>query len=216
MRGRPLGERSRNVIAHRAPLDWERAKARLAAAEETVVAIDEPTQDTLRKILRARAAVLAAPEAPGSPAETAEFIVFRIGGRRYAIGAVEALEAIELTGVTALPGVPNFYLGLISHRGIIYPLIDICPLLGGARDEAVPVSHAILFLSDACAVAVGAEVVESFVRIDMASIATASAGDETEPAAAIRGVTPDSIVVLDVWMLLADARLVLDDRPLNG
>jgi chemotaxis signal transduction protein len=216
MRGPPLAGRSSNVAAHRAPLDWERAKARLAAAEEAVLAIDEPGADALRTVLRARATMLAAPKAPDPPADTADFVVFRLGGRRYAIDAVAALEAIELSEVTALPGVPGFYRGLISHRGIIYPLVDIGPLLAGERSEAAAASAAILFVSDACTVAIGADAIESFVRIDAASIATVSPGGDIEPAAAIRGITANAIVVLDVWVLLADARLVLDDRSFSG
>jgi chemotaxis signal transduction protein len=173
------------------------------------------SDDVIREVLHARALELARPRVLEAPAEIVELIVFRLGALRYAIGARDALESIAIAGTTALPGVPNFYRGLISHRGLIYPLVDIRPLLGETVDVAAAPAQAILFSSDACAAAIAADAVEGFVRIDTATIAAAG-GDDAEPAAAVRGVTPDAIVVLDIWVLLADARLVLDDRSFGG
>jgi purine-binding chemotaxis protein CheW len=174
------------------------------------------SDETIGAVLHARALELARPRVLETPAEIVELIVFQLGGLRYAIGARDALESIAIAGTTALPGVPNFYRGLISHRGLIYPLVDIRPLLGETLDVAAAPAQAILFSSDACAAAIAADAVEGFVRIDTATIAAAAGDDDAEPVAAVRGVTPDAIVVLDIWVLLADARLVLDDRSFGG
>jgi purine-binding chemotaxis protein CheW len=194
------------------PLEWAAARARLAAAQASLVAIDEPGADALREILHARALTLATPKAEPAPAEIAEVIVFRLGGQRYAIVAREALESIAISEITALPGVPDFYRGLISHRGTIYPLLDIRPLIGEPFEGGEPPARAMLFLSDAAAVAIVADAVDGFVQIDTATIVSAAVAGGGEAAVAIRGVTTDAIVVLDIWVLLADARLVLDDR----
>jgi chemotaxis signal transduction protein len=127
-----------------------------------------------------------------------------------------ALESIAIEETTAFPGVPNFYRGLISHRGVIYPLVDIRALIGEPVATRAPQAYAILHLSEAAAVAILADEVEAYVRIDAASIVSKARGDGGEPVAAIRGVTPDGIVVLDIALLVADARLVLDDRSLRG
>jgi purine-binding chemotaxis protein CheW len=171
--------------------------------------------DVIEAVLHARALELARPREVEAPADIVELIVFQLGGLRYAVGARDALESIAIAGTTALPGVPNFYRGLISHRGLIYPLVDIRPLLGEALDGVAAPAQAILFSSDACAAAIAADAVDGFVRIDTATI-VAAGGDDAEPVAAVRGVTPDAIVVLDIWVLLADARLVLDDRSFGG
>jgi purine-binding chemotaxis protein CheW len=149
------------------------------------------------------------------PADLAELVVFRLGSQRYAIAAVDVLEVIPLSQITALPGGPAFYLGFVSHRGIIYPLIDIRSLVGGTPDEIASPSHAILFRSEAYAVALVADAVE-FIQIDTTTVANAPPRDDLEAAPAICGVTADAIVVLDVRVLLADARLVLDDRSFSG
>jgi len=202
-------------VPRRPPIDWAAARARLTAAQDTLAAIDAPGEDRLREILHARAKALAPPKAAVAPVETVELVVFRLGVTRYAIVAGEAVESLTISEPTLLPGVPHFYRGLIGHRGIIYPLVDLRPLIGAAFDAAAAPAQAILFFSEAATAALVADEVEAFVRIDVATIGPATRVDGNEPAAAIRGVTADAIVVLDIWVLLADARLVLD-RPTHG
>ena len=169
------------------------------------------SDDELHRVLRARAAAMAAP-LPAAPASTIlELVVFRAGTERYAIDAVEAAEAIEVRAVTPLPGLPPFYLGLIAHEGVVYPLIDIRPLVSAPPGNDLVPAHAILFSSSVRTIAVAAESVESFVRIDAATIGTAGSS-EGRTSAAIRGVTDDGIVLLDAHVVLGDARLVIDDR----
>jgi purine-binding chemotaxis protein CheW len=166
--------------------------------------------DELHRILRKRAATLAAPR-PAAPAtDVVELVVFRSGSRRYAIDAIEAEEAIEIADVTPLPGLPAFYRGLIIHQGVVYPLVDIRPLVGTPIDDETAPAQAILFSSPERTIAVAAASVESFVQIDASSIAPPDAADPSR-VSAIRGVTGDGIVLLDVHVLLADARLVIDD-----
>ena len=116
-----------------------------------------------------------------------ELVIFRAGSERYAIDAVEIEEAIVLPDVTPLPGVPSFYRGLIAHQGIVYPLIDVRPLAGAdAEDELAP-THAILFSTAEHTVAIAAESVESFVRVDVAAIADLGIGSTFTACSVTRG-----------------------------
>jgi len=207
-----LAQPDKPQAMRREPIDWQVAHARLLAAQEMLREMDTPGDETLRAILHERALALAGAKTEDAPAEIVELIVFRLGDRRYAVGIGDALESIGLAEITALPGVPPFYRGLISHGGIIYALVDLRPLAGDAIDGASAPTQAILFLSEAATIALAADAVESLVRVDAATIAAAPA----DSFAAIRGVTPDGVIVLDVWTLLADARLVLDDRSFGG
>jgi chemotaxis signal transduction protein len=164
--------------------------------------------DELQRILRERATALAAPLPAAPRSDILELVVFRAGSKRYAIDAIDVEEAIEIHGVTLLPGLPPFYRGLIVNEGIVYPLVDIRPLAGAPFDDDFILAHAILFLSNERAIAVAAESVEAFARIDASSIGPSSAGE----GPAIRGETDDGVVLLDMHILLADARLVIDDR----
>jgi purine-binding chemotaxis protein CheW len=165
----------------------------------------------MQRILRARATAMAAPPPAEPVRDVLELIVFRVGEAHYAIEAIEAAEAIVLGDVTPLPGLPPFYCGLIAHEGIVYPLIDIRPLVGEPPEATLMPAQAILFRSNDRAVAVAAESVESFVRIDAATIGT-SPSTEGRASPAVRGVTDDGTVLLEIHVLLADARLVIDQR----
>ncbi len=165
--------------------------------------------DDLQQLLHARAIALAAPRIVAPVTEVLELIVFQAGTVRYAIDAVEADEAIAVTEITPLPGVPPFYHGLIVDAGVVYPIIDVRPLVGASSDYPLNPAHAILF-SGQRTIALGAETVESFVRIEAASISPPPANGTHSPA--VRGITGDGITLIDIHLLLADARLVIDDR----
>ena len=174
--------------------------------------LDNDRDEDLKQILRARAADLAAPLVDDIPAALVDLLIFRIGEGRYALAASEADEAIDIAEVTALPGVPSYYRGLISHRGIVYPLLDIRPFVGRPVEGGSPL-QAILFASEERTIAIAAGAVESFVRLPVTEIAATSPTDEGSGISAIRGLAPGALVVLDVGVLLGDARLVIDDRP---
>ena len=180
---------------------------------DSVEVDDRPAAVDLHLVLRERARTLAVPAADDAVADFMDLVVFRIGGERYAIDAIEVRAAIAVSEVTALPGVAAFYRGLISHQGTAYPLLDIRSLLGGETGDGAPPAEAILIAFDAFTIAICADAVESFERIDTATIAEVHRTDDGATGSAIRGVTDSAIVVLDIRMLLADARLVVDARP---
>jgi chemotaxis signal transduction protein len=199
-RGRPRG-----------PVNWTSVRERLAAAQHRLDAIDQPVEGEFYERLKAGTVGLGPSTAAEATPEPNSLVVFRIGNERYAVDAIDVLEVVALTRVTALPGLPALYRGLITHRGIVFPLVDIRWLFGGAAVETASPEQAILFFSETYALAVAADEVETFVRVAAADIAATGDG-ERAGAAAIRGVTADGVIVLDVSALLADARLVVDER----
>jgi purine-binding chemotaxis protein CheW len=203
-RGRPRG-----------PVNWTSVRERLAAAQHRLDAIDQPVEGEFYERLKAGTISLGPATAAAAQPEPNNLVVFRIGNERYAVDAIDVLEVVALTRVTALPGVPAHYRGLITHRGIVFPLVDIRWLLGGAPVGPASPEQAILFFSETYALAVAADEVETFARIAAADM-TAPVDGERAGAAAIRGVTGDGVVVLDPAALLADARLVIDERSTRG
>jgi len=180
---------------------------------DSVEAVGQAADVDLHHVLRARARMLAAPLADDVVADFTDLVVFRIGGERYAIDAIEVSQAMAVSEITALPGVSAFYRGFISHQGTVYPLLDLRSLLGRESDDGAPPAEAILIAFEGFKIAICADVVESFEHIDTATIAEVHAPEDESTGTAIRGVTDSAIVVLDIRMLLADARLVVDDRP---
>lgn len=173
---------------------------------------DNAADAELRRVLRERAHAMAAPPPAEASTDFVDLVVFRLGDERYAIEAEAAREAIVISAVTILPGAPVCYRGLISHHGAVYPLLDIRSLLNAAPGDDAPPAEAVLIESDEYTVAICADSVESLAHIERGSIAEVRSAADGSGVSSVRGVTGDSIVVLDVHILLADARLIIDDR----
>lgn len=191
--------------------DWAAAYARLTRAQSLLAAADNPSPEDTARILRERATVLSAPQAPPSDDDFLDLVTFRLGGRVFAVEAAMALEAINIANVTTLPGAPPFYLGLIYHRGAVYPLLDIRIFLGlPATGDGRP-GQGLILSRGAAAVAIAASAIEGLRKIGNAAIARAES--DTEWHGVVHGITQESIVVLDGDRLLQDARLMIIEHP---
>lgn len=67
-----------------------------------------------------------------------EYFVFRVGGLALGVGSSEVREVTRLSSLTPLPRAPAFVLGVVSHRGEVFPLVDLLGLLGQGERRAVP------------------------------------------------------------------------------
>jgi purine-binding chemotaxis protein CheW len=169
-------------------------------------------------ILDARARALAHQEADDDALLGEETVIFRLGAGRYGVSARLVHEVQPLAGYTALPGTPPFVLGLINLRGRLLAALDIRPLLGSAANS--PSSGAALLIVSASGIEVGLladEVIEVSRSATQLSPALSSA--EGQVVAWVRGIDSGLTLLLDLALLLADPRLVVNgvgERRLLG
>ena len=64
------------------------------------------------------------------------FLLFRIGPDHYALDASQVAEVLPLTAVKRIPQAPAWVSGLLSHRGIVVPVIDVSALATGTPAAA--------------------------------------------------------------------------------
>ncbi|MCX7671308.1 MAG: chemotaxis protein CheW, partial [Anaerolineae bacterium] len=155
------------------------------------------------------------PEAPVS-GETVDLVVLTLGVETYGVEARFVQEVFALDETTPVPGVPEFWAGLINLRGHLYPLLDLRRFLGL---PALPADAGGEHRGDSCKVAlVAASGLEVGLLVDdvpqvrqvlcreigVSPIEATGAG---HPFTA--GVTADLVTVLDVEALLSDPRLVV-------
>jgi len=79
-----------------------------------------------------------ADESIETPAQEIEILTFRLGGEEYALMVDSVQEVLKNRELTIVPNTPDYILGVISLRGAMLPVIDLCKRLGfasGARDE---------------------------------------------------------------------------------
>ncbi|NKF21718.1 chemotaxis protein CheW [Solimonas marina] len=60
-----------------------------------------------------------------TPADTAEFLTFTLGGEEYGVDILKVQEIRGYDTVTRMPGAPDFMKGVINLRGTIVPVIDL-------------------------------------------------------------------------------------------
>lgn len=191
--------------------DWDAARQDLARLQAYVDALQSPPPERARQVLRERSVALAKPRPKPRDFVRVSLIVFGRRGHRWATLGHQVREVIDLASITPLPGVPADYLGLIHHRGLIYPVVDVGALLGIAAGAPGKQAQALIVEGEGAAAAIAADAIEGYTTIDAASIAEMTPDAVAHPA--LQGLTPDLATVFDAYQLLADPRLVVNDQP---
>lgn len=116
------------------------------------------------------------PGAAGSAARRL-YLLFRIGGDRYALDAGEVIEVLGLRTLKQVPGAPSWVAGMLDRRGAPVPVIDMSELAGqGAAARVTSTRLALVHYRPAAA-----------ETATPAATATATAAATASPTAAAPG-----------------------------
>jgi chemotaxis signal transduction protein len=203
---------TRNTAPAEARFSWQAASARLNRVLDKLEAAANPPPERIQQVLRERALRYAAARRSEVSESFVEIIGFAIGEDRLAVEIGQGAAVAELSNLTRLPGVPAFYLGLISHRGSIFPVVDPRPLLGVNRGAGFNAHYAVLVRGGDGAIGLAADAIQGIGRYRDRDIATAAG--ETARLRAVRGIAADGTMIIDAAQLLQDARLLVDDQPM--
>jgi len=69
------------------------------------------------------------------PAETTQFLTFRLEDEVFAIDITKVREVLDFTTVTKVPRTPEFMRGVINLRGSVVPVVDLRLKFGMSRTE---------------------------------------------------------------------------------
>lgn len=81
--------------------------------------------------------VAMAQRAPSAAAGRRLYLLFRLGGDRYALDARDIAEVLGLRPFKQVPGAPAWVAGVMDRRGVAVPVIDMSALAGGGAAAAV-------------------------------------------------------------------------------
>jgi purine-binding chemotaxis protein CheW len=195
-------------------IDWQEVRERLgrvAHATECAQRLS-PVQAKARMDERARR--LAEPHVnPAHAAEALSVVTFALHRERYAVEARYVREIVRWVEPARVPGAPTFLLGVVNLRGELLPVVDLRAMFDVAVAAPTALSRTIVL---------GRERAELGVLADAVHEVTALTGEEVLPTPAftavvgrayLRGVTADSLIVLDAEAVLSDERLFFDHRP---
>jgi len=139
---------------------------------------------------------------------SAELLLFRAGGERFALALADVDEAVDLAGV-ALHDVPRrgaALLGVVALRGALVPLYDAAVPLGLARGDT---TTALVFRRGDARLALAVEDADDVLVADLAALRPPPHAGSEARAALLLGVLQhgaDLVGVLDGEALLAACR----------
>jgi len=200
-----------NGDATKGRFDWEAAYRRFDNIQRALEAAEHPDPQRIAAVLRERSQLYAKTAARTNAEAVLDVIAFEVDGERFAIEIGGGAAATSLSGMTEVPGLPTHYLGLIGHRGQVFPVIDVRTLMGRPRAERQSLRYAVLARSGRSALGLAASDILGIQQYPAGRIAALR--DESSRHHALIGIGPDSTAIFDTARLLQDNRLLVDDQP---
>ena len=189
-------------------IDWEQVRTRVDKAFDGLHGGLQLSQHQAREILAERARKLARTADTGlRPIETLEILPFRLGREQYGLETRFAREVIRLTDFTAVPGVPDFVIGVANLRGDIVPIFDLMRFFGFSSQGLMDRSRVIVVGLSGADFGVIADLVQEVTRLPVESFMPNPAFEGQRGRECVKGVTRDAMIVLDGDALLSDQRL---------
>ncbi|MBI9112863.1 chemotaxis protein CheW [Maridesulfovibrio ferrireducens] len=143
-----------------------------------------------------------------------DYVQFNLGSDAYAFDTSIVKEVLEPEEIVAVPCTPDFIKGIVSVRGHICPVIDLCSFLGlPGRDNRVDEvsGNKVLFLSSS-EMGFGVlidEITDVFSVLDE-EIKPLSVGSAASDRFSV-GIINERIVVLDGSKILIDPALIVNE-----
>lgn len=169
------------------------------------------------RIWRARTRALAQPlpqVGEGvAPQALIEVLEFRLADERYAIETAFVQAVHPLRNLTEVPCTPPFVLGIVNLRGHIVTVVNLKQFFG-LPEQGLTDLHRIVLVGDGdIEFGLLADVSVGVHLIAVADLHPAPPSLAGNGAHHVRGITADSLVVLDMASILADPRMLVDEQP---
>jgi len=191
---------------------WDEIHNRLKAVDAAIEKGFSPGPEEKRKILKARADLLALEPEKEREDEQIEVVEFLLLNEHYGIESHYIREVYPIKDFTPLPCAPPFVFGLINVRGQIISVIDIKKFFD-MPEKGISDLNKVIIIHD--------EKMEFGVLADSIAGVRKIAVSEIEPPLPtltgireefLRGVTGKQMVILDAARLLADRNIVVNEE----
>lgn len=201
-----------------ASIDWTRIHQRLESTHEALERGTSRSPEEIQSILRTRARLLSRePEGDKEPVGALEVVEFLLTHEHYAVETSYIREIQPLRDLTPIPCTPTFVLGVVNVRGQILSVIDIKKLLDLPEKGLTDLMKVIVVETGGMELGLLADDILGVRSITAGNLQPSLPTFTDVRAKCLRGVTKDSVAVLDAEKLLSDGRIVVneDGRPSN-
>ena len=194
-------------------LVWANLHRRLEESHSALQRRLNPSLEEKQNVLRARARVLAAggkreAESPDLSLEVVEFV---LGPEHYGIESRRIREIHALSDFTPLPCTPAFVLGLVNVRGRILSIINIKRLFDLPEKGLTDLNKVIVVHAGPMELGILADVILGLRSISAKEMHPGLPTLTGVRAEYLKGITKESLVVLDVEKILSDEKILVNE-----
>lgn len=192
-------------------IDWSDIRARLTRVAAAIESTERLSPERAKALLDERARVLAVPPPPTLQAsERLEVAIFDLANERYAIETCHLREIVPIAEFTPVPGAPEFLVGVTNLRGEILAVVDLRKLLSVPVREVTDSARMLVVGADRPEFGILADAVHEVARLRTEQILDPPVSVTGIGREWLRGVTRDSLIVLDGAVLLRHSQLFID------
>ncbi len=164
-----------------------------------------------KELLQERSRYLAMePATIDSGREMMDVVTFSLAGESYAIDSLFVKEIYQLRACTPLPGTPAFVLGIINVRGQILSVVNLKTFFQLPETGLGELNKVIRVSNENMEFGILADEVMGTLLIAKDTIQAAIPTISGPGAEYLLGVTPGSILVLNIQKILEDKSLIID------
>lgn len=195
-----------------ATIDWQEVNQRLESAQIALESGLTLTSEEKKRILKARARVLAR-EADKEllDQDYLEVVEFLLAYETYGIESAYVREIYPLTEITLLPGTPPFVRGIVNIRGQILSVIDLKKFFELPEKGLTDLNKIIIIRDDNMEFGVLADAVLGIRKLPVREIEASLPTLTGIRAQYLKGVTRERMVVLDAVNILSDKNILISE-----
>jgi len=192
-------------------------RQRLAAIQQCLDESWTPSAEEKKRVLEARARVLAGEtEDRTLTGDRFEIVEFLLAYEKYGIATTFVREVYPLVELTPLPRTPAFVLGVANVRGHILSVMDIKKFFDLPEKGLTDLNKLIIVRVSDMELGILADDIHGVRSVASAALQPALPTMTGSRADYLRGLTEDSVAILDIERILADKRIVVEGRTKIG
>lgn len=183
------------------PVDWDSIWKSLAWDDSA------RSEERIAQQLRQRAQQYAAPLRADTLEASRTVLKFTLGDEHYGIDVMAVRGVRSVNHITRVPGVPNFYRGVVNVRGTVITVLDLRIFFDMVVSaDAPPAQELVVARANHLTLGLLAQHVEGVFAIPVSQI------ESVDHVRYADGVTADRLVLLSVERLFEDPLLIVGGK----
>lgn len=194
-------------------IDWTEIHRRMEKVQATLERGFTSTPEEKKKILKARARVLAKESTKEEAAdESIEIVEFLLANEKYGIESSFVREVYPLKDLTPLPCTPPFVYGIINVRGQILSVIDIKKFFDLPEKGLTDLNKVIVVQHETMELGILADAMAGVRSVPFKEIQPSLPTLTGIRAEYLKGVTQERLIIFDIEKFLSDKKITVHEE----